>query len=211
LESLLPLFDLCGTFVFALSGGVTAVQNRLDLFGVLVLSFAAANTGGIVRDLLMGATPPSALADARYLAVSLLAGVVTFFFLPVVNRLRSPVQLFDAAGLALFSVSGSLKAVEAGLGPVPSVLLGVCTGIGGGMARDLLVARTPIVLHAELYAMAALAGSAVVVCGRQLDLPASPVTVSGLVICFGLRILAIRKGWRLPVAKETTPWGRGES
>ncbi|NDG85047.1 MAG: trimeric intracellular cation channel family protein [Proteobacteria bacterium] len=200
MESLPSFFDLCGTFVFALSGGMTAVQSRLDLFGVMVLSFAAANTGGMVRDLLMGATPPAAVNDWRYLAVSVLAGFATFFFLPVVNRLRSPVQLFDAAGLALFSVSGSLKASEAGLGAVPSVLLGVCTGIGGGMARDLLVARTPIVLHAELYAMAALTGSLVVVCGRMTGFSDSSVTIAGLVVCFGIRILAIRKGWRLPVA-----------
>lgn len=202
MDTLFAWFDLCGTFVFALSGGVTAVKNRLDLFGVLVLSFVAANTGGIVRDLLIGATPPSAIREGKYLAASLLAGLVTFFRFPAVNRLRSPVQLLDAAGLALFSVSGSLKSVEFGLGPVAAVLLGVCTGIGGGIARDLLVAQTPIVLRAELYAMAALAGSAVVVCGKRLDVESTIPTILGSAICFGIRMMAIRKGWRLPVSRS---------
>jgi len=155
METLLLVLDLLGTFVFALSGAAAGVRHRLDLFGVMVLSFAAANTGGITRDLLIGAVPPAAISDWRYLAVSLLAGIVTFWRPSVIAQLRSPVLIFDAAGLALFAVAGTQKALAFGLHPVMAALLGMLTGIGGGMARDVLLAEIPTVLRADLYALAA--------------------------------------------------------
>jgi uncharacterized membrane protein YeiH len=192
--------DLAGTFVFALSGGMAGVKARLDLFGVLVLSFAAANTGGITRDLLIGAVPPGAVSDWHYLAVSLLAGLLTFYFPSRIHREWSPVLLFDAAGLALFAVTGAGKALAHGLNPVMATLLGMLTGIGGGMARDVLLAQVPTVLRADLYAVAALAGAAVVVTAAVLQLPSGPAAIAGAVLCFGLRVMAIRHGWQLPVA-----------
>src|SRR5574339_1233697 len=102
----LVVLDLAGTFVFALSGAMTGVRHRLDLFGVLVLSFAAGNAGGLTRDLLLGVTPPPAISDWRYIAASLAAGLITFFHVPIIDRLRGSVLVLDAAGLALFAVSG---------------------------------------------------------------------------------------------------------
>jgi uncharacterized membrane protein YeiH len=192
--------DLLGTFVFAISGATLGVRKRLDLFGVLVLSFAAAVSGGIARDVLIGATPPAALAGWDYIAVSCAAGLATFFRSGDVERLRNPVQLFDAVGLGLFAVTGATKALAAGLPAVPAMLLGMLTGIGGGIARDILAARIPVVLQADLYAVAALAGAAVVVAGQRLGLPQAPVLATGAVLVFVLRFLAIRRGWRLPVA-----------
>jgi len=200
--TLLLVLDLVGTFVFALSGATAGVKNRLDLFGVLVLSFAAGNAGGIARDLLIGAVPPAAISDWRYLAVSLLAGIITFWRASIIDRLSNPVLLFDAAGLGLFAVAGTQKALALGLNPIMAALLGMLTGIGGGMTRDVLLAQIPTVLRADLYAVAALAGAAVVVIGAALQLPAATATIAGAVLCFGLRFLAIRRGWRLPVAGE---------
>ena len=199
----LLVLDLIGTFVFALSGGLAAVRERLDLFGVLVLSFAAASAGGIMRDLLIGAVPPAAISDWRYLAVSLLAGLVTFFWYPISERLRklrNYVLIFDAAGLALFAVVGTQKALGYRLNPVMAALLGVLTGVGGGMLRDVLIAQVPTVLRAELYAVAALAGAGVVVTGHVLNLPPTAMAIAGAALCFGIRLIAIRRGWRLPVA-----------
>jgi len=201
--STLLVLDLTGTFVFALSGGAAAVKERLDLFGVLVLSFAAASAGGIMRDLLIGAVPPAAISDWRYLAVSLLAGSVMFFCYPISDRLRNLrnlVLIFDAGGLALFAVVGTQKALGYGLNPLMAPLLGVLTGIGGGMLRDLLVVQIPTVLRAELYAVAALAGASVVVVGHELNFPPAAMAIAGAVLCFGVRLIAIRRGWRLPVA-----------
>ena len=203
MQALLLAFDLIGIFVFALSGGVLAVRKRLDLFGVLVLACATAVTGGIVRDVLIGAIPPASLADWRYLAVAMLAGLVTFRWCGLIERLRNPVQIFDAAGLALFAVLGTGKALAFGLSPFAAALLGIITGIGGGIARDLLVVRTPVVLQqTELYAMAALVGSGVVALAAALHLPQLPAMVIGALLCFGLRFMSIRRGWRLPVAES---------
>ena len=201
-NTLLVAFDLGGTFVFALSGATAGVKNRLDLFGVLVLSFAAGNSGGIARDLLIGAVPPAAIHDWRYIAVSILAGVITFYWYRIVNRLRSPVLVFDAAGLALFAVSGTSKALAFQAGPVAAPLLGMLTGIGGGMVRDVLVREIPTVLRTELYAVAALIGAVTVVAGSVLHLPSSATAIAGAVLCFGLRSIAMRRGWQLPIARS---------
>jgi len=168
---------------------------------VLVLSFAAANSGGIIRDLLIGAVPPGAIGDWRYLAVSLFAGIITFCFSSLVVRMSHPVLIFDAAGLALFAVAGASKALAFGLNPGMAIVLGMVTGIGGGMVRDVLLAEIPLVLRAELYAVAALAAAAIVVIGHLLQLPLAPVTAVALAACFSLRVMAINYGWRLPVAK----------
>src|SRR5437763_8884041 len=95
-NTLLVAFDLGGTFVFALSGSTAAVRHRLDLFGVLVLAFAAGNSGGIARDVMIGSVPPAAITDWRYVAVSMLAGLITFFWYRIIDRLRSPALVFDA-------------------------------------------------------------------------------------------------------------------
>jgi uncharacterized membrane protein YeiH len=200
IETFVPILDLGGTFVFAISGAVAAVNRRLDIFGILVLSFVTGNFGGITRDLLIGAVPPAALTDGRYLLVSVLAGLITFFWYAGVDRLRSPVLLFDAAGLSFFAVAGAQKAIEFGLSPVMSALLGMLTGIGGGMTRDVFLSEIPQVLRSDLYAVAALAGATIVVIGDMLGLPYGAPALGGGVLCFALRFMAIRHGWHLPVA-----------
>ena len=199
-RALVLTLDLCGTFAFALSGAMAGIRRRLDVFGVLVLSFAASCFGGIGRDVLIGATPPAALADWRYLAVSLVAGLIAFFWSPLIEKLQTPVRLLDAIGLAFFAVAGTEKALAFGSGPLMAALLGMLTGIGGGIVRDLLLAEIPAVLRTDLYAVAALAGAAIVVGGSLLHLPVVTVAVVGGLVCFSLRLMAIRRGWRLPVA-----------
>ena len=193
--------DFIGTFAFAISGATAGVRRGLDVFGVLVLSFAAATAGGIVRDTLLGATPPAALVDARYLGISTLAGLITFYRHDAIERMRNPLQFTDAVGLGLFAVIGTGKALAYGVGPVGAVMLGTLTGVGGGIVRDVLVMQLPGVLQRELYAVAALLGAVIVVAGQALGLPAAPVAVAGAIACFSLRFLAMRHGWQLPVAK----------
>jgi uncharacterized membrane protein YeiH len=199
--ALLVALDLVGTFVFALSGAASGVKHKLDVFGVGVLAFVAGNAGGVTRDLLIGAVPPAAIKDWRYVGVSLAAGVVTFVWYPRVKRLQSIVLLFDAAGLALFAVAGTQKALAFGVNPIVSALLGMLTGIGGGVLRDLLVNEIPVVLRADLYALAALAGALVVVGGHLLQWPPTTTTIAGAILCFAMRLIAIRRGWNLPSAR----------
>ena len=198
----LKVLDLVGTFVFAISGAVSGVKHRIDLFGVLVLSFVAATAGGIVRDVLIGAIPPAAIQDWRYISLSLVAGLVTFFWYSLIAKMKSPVQIFDALGLGLFAIAGAGKAIAFHLGPVAAVLMGILTAIGGGMVRDVLVSEVPVVFTAELYAVAALAGAAVVVVGNIVFPSSVPVAAIGGIVCVVLRLMAIRNRWKLPVAQQ---------
>jgi uncharacterized membrane protein YeiH len=195
----LIVLDLVGIFVFAISGALVAVRKDLDVFGVLVLAGTTGLGGGFLRDVLIGATPPAALADWRYLLVPVVAGLVSFWFHPALGRMERQVNVFDAFGLALFCVTGALKALDYGLGPLPAALMGMVTGIGGGMARDLLAGRVPAVFRGELYATPALAGAAVaVVLTEYADLPTLAVAALGGGLCLGWRLLAIRRGWQAP-------------
>lgn len=200
MQTLVLILDLAGTFVFALAGAIMGARRQLDIFGVLVLAFVSACAGGISRDVLIGATPPAALSDWRYFATSVLAGVIAFRWLGTLERMSHPVRIFDAAGLALFAVAGAQKALAFDLNPAMAALLGMLTGIGGGMARDLLLAQVPTVLRADLYAVAALAGAIVVVLGDRVSLSPIIAAVAGAALCFVLRVTALRRGWQLPRA-----------
>jgi uncharacterized membrane protein YeiH len=202
---MLLVIDLIGVFVFALAGATAGVRQRLDLFGVLVLSFATATAGGIARDLLIGAVPPAAFQDWRYYAAAMLAGLTTFIWYDAIERLRNPVRVFDALGLGLFAVAGTQKALHFGLHPVMAALLGMLTGIGGGVTRDLLLSRVPVVFQSDIYALAALAGALVVVLGDWLQWDAMPTAIAGTLLCFGLRILAMWFHWHLPSAHHDSP------
>jgi uncharacterized membrane protein YeiH len=203
LSTLLMVMDLIGVFVFGLSGGTLAVRKRLDIFGVLVLSLAAALAGGVFRDLLIGAVPPASLRDERYLLAALAAGFVAFFFHRPINRLGKPVMVLDAAGLGLFAVAGCGKALAFGLAPLPAALLAVLTACGGGVMRDLLVAEVPRVLCEEIYAMAALLGAMIVIAGQHVGLPPVPVAVVGATAVFVLRVVSVLRGWSAPRAPGT--------
>jgi uncharacterized membrane protein YeiH len=200
MPTFLSLLDLLGTFVFALSGAAAGIRHRVDLFGVLVLSFVASNAGGMTRDVLIGAVPPAALTDWRYLGVAALAGILTFVWRPDVDRLQQRVVLFDAAGLALVAVSGAHKALAFHIDPVIAAVLGMVAGIGGGVTRDVLLSEIPAVFRSEVYAVAALAGATVVILGELAGVHAGAAMIAGACVCFGLRVVAIRRKWRLPIA-----------
>ncbi len=193
--------DLAGIFVSALGGALLAVRHRLDVFGVLVLAIVTGLAGGMARDVLIGATPVAALAHPGYLPSALAAGAVVFFGHRLIERASQPVMLFDALALGLFAVAGARKALTFGLDPLPAVLLGVLTAVGGGALRDVLLAEVPRVLKVgELYALAAMLGAVIVVAGAGLSLPPTPVAVAGALATFGLRIASVRFGLTAPTA-----------
>ena len=194
----LVVLDLVGIFVFATSGALVAVRKDLDVFGVLVLAGVTGLGGGFLRDVLIGATPPAALEDWRYLLVPVAAGLVTFTYHPALGRMERTVNVFDAFGLALFCVAGALKAVDYGLGPLPAALLGMTTGIGGGMVRDVLAGRVPVVFRGELYATPALAGALVAVLLDRTDLPFVLAAAAGATVCLVWRLLALWRRWEAP-------------
>ena len=193
------VLDLAGIFVFAISGALVAVRKGLDVFGVLVLAGTTGLGGGFLRDVLIDATPPAALQDWRYLLVPLLAGLLAFVYHPALGRMERSVTVLDAFGLGLFCVTGALKALDYGLGVAPAALMGMVTGIGGGMLRDLLAGRVPAVFRGELYATPALAGSVVVVALAQTDLSYWTIALLGGGLCTAWRLVAIWRHWQAPV------------
>ena len=197
-QLLFNLVDLAGTFAFAISGATAARRCNLDLFGILAIAFITACGGGIARDLCIGAIPPAGLSDWRYLFTAVVAALLTILAYPWVERLTYPVRLFDAMGLGLFAVYGAHKTLMFGHNAEMAILLGIITAIGGGMARDVLLARVSIVLQKEIYASAAFVGAALSVLGEYLQWPAVWATWLPILVCFGLRFLSLRLHWNLP-------------
>jgi uncharacterized membrane protein YeiH len=190
--------DLVGVAVFAASGASAGVAKRLDVFGVVFVGVVAALGGGILRDLLIGAIPPYSLTHWPYLAVAVAASLLLFWFHPL-----------DAAGLGLFTATGTLAARDAGLPIVGAAIVGMITGIGGGLGRDVLTGEIPIVLRREIYAVASLFGAAVVLTLQWADVPrAAGVTVTAFIV-FAIRIVSLRRHWSAPTPRIVAPGAAG--
>lgn len=198
--TLLLALNLAGTFAFGLSGGLAGVRARLDLFGVVVLAVVVGLAGGITRDLLIG-VPPATFRDWRYLAVAGGAGLVTFVAHPFIGRIGRPIDVLDAAGLALFCVTGASKALDHGVGAAPAVILGAITGIGGGILRDVLVREIPVVLREGLYAIPALIGAAIVVGSARAGAHGLAAPIVGAAACFAIRLAGLALGLNVPRAR----------
>jgi uncharacterized membrane protein YeiH len=198
----LVVADLVGVAVFAASGASAAVVKRLDLFGVVFIGLAAALGGGVLRDIVINDVPPLAFADWRYPVVAAATSLIVFRFHPHVARLRRTVLVLDAAGLGLFTAAGTLKALDFGVPVVGAIILGMITGIGGGLLRDVLTGEIPVVLRSEIYAVASLIGAVIVAVGRPLGAPDLLLLVGAATTTCVIRLIAIRRGWSAPVAKD---------
>ena len=200
-DRLLFAADIAGTLVFAVEGAMAAVNGNLDLIGIMTLAFCTALGGGIVRDTLLGALPPASLRDWRYPTIVLAAAVLVFF---LHNEVRAiPVlyiQVLDAAGLAIFAIAGTEKALLHKMNPLVAVLLGTITGVGGGTIRDVLLNQVPTVLRFEVYASAAMLGSICMVALTKVRVPPTWAATAGGVLCFTLRVVSLLRHWNLPRA-----------
>jgi uncharacterized membrane protein YeiH len=200
-DHLLIAVDIAGTFVFAVEGAMAAVNGNLDLIGVMTLAFSTALGGGIVRDMLLGALPPASLRDWRYPAIVLATAVLVFFLHQLVRAIPGEaVQILDAAGLAIFAIAGTQKAMLYKMNPLVAVLLGTITGVGGGTIRDVLLNQVPKVLQFEIYASAAMLGSACMFAATKMRFSASWAAGFGAFVCFFLRVISLWKHWNLPRA-----------
>jgi uncharacterized membrane protein YeiH len=198
-EKIVLVADLVGTAVFAVEGAISAMRSNLDLLGVMVIAFIVALGGGVTRDLLIGATPPNAVADWRYPALAFLMGGGAFVLHEqVLSWSGSTLIVLDAAGLALFAVAGAQKALNFGISPFVSMLMGTITGVGGGVLRDIVLARVPLVLQADLYASSAFVGAAVLIIGRRCGVPPVACALLAGAACLALRLLSVSYGWQLP-------------
>jgi uncharacterized membrane protein YeiH len=213
-STLLLALDLTGTFVFALNGALTAIEAaRVDVVGVITLGVITAIGGGTIRDLLIGAVPPAAFQDWRYLAVAMGGGLVAFAGGQRLAKLTGIITVLDAAGLSMFAVTGATKALAFGLGAMPAVILGGVTAVGGGTIRDVLVQRLPSVLHSEgtLYAIPALAAAGIAVAADRGHVYGLPAALGAVAVCFGIRMLAVRYHVTAPVPRRGDPADPGGS
>jgi uncharacterized membrane protein YeiH len=198
-DRLLAVVDHAGIVLFAAEGALAAIGGNLDFFGVMVVGFATALGGGVLRDLLIGASPPQAIRDWSYAAWAFAASGTVFIFYHFAQHAPSQlIMILDAGGLALFAVAGTQKALDYKIPQFISTLMGTITAVGGGTIRDILLMHVPTVLRADIYATAALAGSAVMVVGRRLGLPSALAAMLGGMVCFTLRVLSVWFHWNLP-------------
>lgn len=206
--------ELGGVFCAALSGGLAAVRKRFDVFGVLVLAWATGLGGGVLRDVLVGATPPVGISQWQLVVTALAGGVVMYLFHPRLERMRRGIVVLDAGALAIFVLHGTLKGLELGAGVLASVVVGVLTGVGGGVLRDVLVGEVPLIFaDRQLYAVPAIVGAtATAVLWETGTLTVATQSVVVLLV-FGFRLLSLRLGWLVPGpwAGWTGRWGRGGS
>jgi len=198
-KSLVRRFDLGATALFAVEGATLAGAAHLDLFGVIVIGCVTAMGGGMLRDVLIGATPPAALTDPLYVPLAVVASLLTFVLHHPVGQIPSwLITGLDAAGLGLFCASGALKSLDFGLAAISAAFMGTLTAVGGGAMSSVLIGRVPPVLRVDVYAVAALLGATIVVVGVKRGLPKTAVMLAGGVACFGLRVLSAWQHWNLP-------------
>ena len=196
--------DLTGIFAFGISGALMAIRRDFDVVGIAILAVITALGGGIMRDLVLGHTPPPAFTQWEYLVVPLAAAAVTFVAHPELERSMRTLLVFDAAGLGLFCVAGTVKALEHGLAPVAAATLGVTTAVGGGVLRDVIARETPTLVRpdSELYALPAVAGALVVAIAWELDAYVPMLGALTAAAIFGIRGLALHHHWRGPRARR---------
>lgn len=193
---------LAGLFAFGISGALMAIRRDFDVVGIAILAVTTALGGGILRDLVLGDTPPPAFTQWEYLVVPLAAAAVTFVAHPELERLMRTLLVFDAAGLGLFCVSGTVKALDHGLAPVAAATLGVTTAVGGGVLRDVIARETPALVRpdSELYVVPAVAGAVAVAIAWELNTYEPVLGAVAAAAVFGIRVLALHRHWRGPRA-----------
>lgn len=192
------VIDLSAVLASGLSGALLASQKRFDLGGLAFLTLVAGLGGGLIRDVLLQRGLPVALANPSYLLVVIAAAAIGYFFEKHVRRALPALVVMDAAGLGLYAVIGCVRASQAGLSPLPTVLVGVLTAVGGGILRDVLAADAPVIFQREVYATAALLGSTLYVGLTRLGVGPETAGALAFLVATGLRLVSVWRGWNIP-------------
>ena len=191
--------ELAAIFFAGISGALAAVRKNFDIFSLLLLAWVTGLGGGLMRDVLIGAVPPVGITSWRYVLTALAAGVIVHFMHPRLAALRRLIIVFDAGALALFVVIGTIKGMEYGVGPLASVFVGLFTGIGGGLVRDLLVDEAPIVLRErELYAIPATLGAMLTAATVHFGVFNHWVGAAIAFSILTMRLVSLKMNWQAP-------------
>jgi len=192
------ILEALGTAAFAISGAFAAQQKRLDIFGVLVCTFATAVGGGTIRDMLIGNTPVAWMKDQQTILVIVVAYLLSLLFGAQLRRMQHTLAFFDAIGLGFATIVGLQRGIDAELSPGICIILGMVTGCFGGVLRDVLLNDIPLVFRKDIYASASLLGGLLFFVCRALTLNASIAATIAIVSIVALRIMVLRFGWKLP-------------
>lgn len=206
-EIILLVMELIGSSAFAISGVMVAYENKMDIFGAIVLGCVTAVGGGVIRDLLLGLNPPSMFTDPSYVFVAFVVSLITFILKYRKHKIIDDHQeqtvrmlnITDTIGLAVFAVTGSRTAIAAGYGANPflCIFVGAVTGIGGGILRDMMAGQMPLIMRERVYGVAAVAGSFVYILARAV-MPGMWAIIISLTTTMVIRYLAIHYNWNLP-------------
>jgi uncharacterized membrane protein YeiH len=206
------VFDLLGVFFFAVSGSLLAAQRKFDVVGSLLLGTLVGLGGGILRDVILDAGVPRAFDSPIYLVPPVVAAIVVYFFAHVVRRFHDVLITFDAAGMALFCITGTLVSLAAGMNPVASAILGLMTAVGGGVIRDVVANDVPQIFRARgLYAIPALLGAALTSLLASVGWLNLGTGAAIAALVFALRMVSLRYGWEAPPAGEQTHEQAGDT
>lgn len=193
--------DFIGTFAFAISGIRLASEKNFDLFGAFIVGMATACGGGTIRDIMLGVCP-FWMNDWTYLGITGFALLLYMFFHSFINKIASTMFLFDTIGLALFTVVGFQKTIDAGFTYWVASLMGMMTGAAGGVIRDIFINEVPLIFRRDIYALACALGGVVLTIASILGLPEIISNISCAVVVIIVRICAVRYHWQLPLLKE---------
>ncbi|WP_160711060.1 trimeric intracellular cation channel family protein [Chitinophaga solisilvae] len=195
--------ELLGTFAFAVSGATAAINKSYDIIGLLALAFVTAIGGGTIRDLLIGATPVAWLTDELTNSAIIAAAIIAALFVSYVKKLQNWLNVFDAIGLGLFTITGINKGVAVGL-PIPiCVALGVITGSFGGLLRDVISGEQPFLFTREVYAVASMAGGMLyILLGLHTSLPADIIQSVSVTVIVAVRLFGLHYNWHLPRIRQ---------
>lgn len=197
-SNVFSFLDMIGTLGFALSGAMAAKERELDLFGVAIIAFLTACGGGIIRDICLGQVPPVGITNGSYFGLTMFATFIVIFFHNLISKIKYPVLMFDAAGLSMFAVAGTQKSLFLGNNYLTAIMLGVLTAIGGGIIRDTLLSRIPVVLRKEVYGSAALIAAIIVSLFHYFELNNTIGAWIAIIVCFLIRYFSIKNKWNLP-------------
>ncbi len=191
-------FDLAGTFVFAISGALTAIQRKLDIFGSSVIALVTALGGGTLRDILIGRQPVGWLLDNNYLLIIAAGIAVSYIFGQSVQKLRRTLFLFDTIGIGLYTILGLERTLGLGLSMPIAVIMGTVSAVFGGVIRDVLCNEVPLIFRKEIYATACIAGGILFLILTALNLGRDTSMLTTVFFIIILRTLAVKFKWHLP-------------
>lgn len=198
-SDILYFIDLLGTSVFAISGALTAVEKRMDVFGVSAVAFITAVGGGTLRDVLIGSTPVNWMKDLNYLIVIVAGITIALIFKNIVQKLRRTFFLFDTIGIAVFTVIGIEKSLSLDLHPIISMMMGMVSAVFGGVLRDIVCNEIPLIFRREIYALNCLVGGAFFLLMTWIGLSENLIVLITILIIAVTRALAVRFNWQLPI------------